>query len=431
MPRKRSSRPPNKRSVSKLVSTIKAKASRLRSKMRKPRPVARAAAPAPVKPVARKSVVRKPARGPTVRAARPAAPRSERRTSPKTVQRSQEGERRRAQQPAGPDSAPVAQTTARPGTTLPDAPPGSWSHVPRASVEEQFSIPSGYGDDRITLMVKDPWWLYAYWEIQPATERAARTQLSPQEIVGLQSVLRVHDVTGIDYPSQPSHRSFDIALSGLATNWYIQTNAPDRSFIAELGLLTSGGRFLLLARSNRVTAPRFGPSDVIDEAWATSEELYWKLFGTTAGVGMGSSPSGWAHLLSQQMLGGGSSASLFGQSRHSAVQGFWCRADTDLIIHGATEPRSTVIVQGQPVTVRKDGTFSLRVALPEGTQSVTIEATSPDGRHTKTVTPVVTLAWAGRLDSQPPGTGAPSSHPHAGPHTQTGDPGRDEGQGSA
>lgn len=264
--------------------------------------------------------------------------------------------------------------------------------------ESQFSIPSGYGEDRIVLLVKDPWWLYAYWEVQPGTERAARSQLLPQDIPGLQSVLRIYDVTGIDFPSQPAHRSFDIGLSGLATNWYIQTNAPGREFIVELGLLTAGGRFLLLVRSNRVMAPWFGPSDIIDENWLTTDEDYWKLFGPAAGIGIGSSPSAWAKLVPQHLFSPGwSSGSLWAPSRPAAIKGFWCRVNTDLVIHGATEPRSTVIVQGQSVAVRKDGSFSLRLALPEGTQAVTIDVTSPDGRSSRTVTPVITLAWTGAL----------------------------------
>lgn len=301
--------------------------------------------------------------------------------------------------------------------------PQSMGSAPSWS-ESQFSIPAGYGEDQIVLLVKDPWWLHAYWEVRPGTERAVRHQLLPQEIAGLQSVLRVYDVTGLDFPSQSAHRSFDIGLSGLASNWYIQTNAPGREFIVELGLLTASGRFLLLVRSNRVMAPRFGPSDLIDENWMTTDEHYWQLFGAAAGIGLGSSPSAWAKLAPQQLFSPGwTSGSLWAPNRPAAIKGFWCRVNTDVIIHGATEPQSTVIVQGQSVTVRKDGSFSLRLALPEGTQAVTVDVTSPDGRSVRTVTPVITLAWAGalspegtkpspqRADAQRPQNLAPGSMP--------------------
>ena len=276
-------------------------------------------------------------------------------------------------------------------------------------MEEQFSIPTSYGDDRIVLLVKDPWWLYAYWDIQSSTERAARGQLLPHEVAGLQSVLRVYDVTGVEYPAQPAQHSFDIGLSGLATNWYIHTNAPNRSFIVEIGLLTNSGRFLLLARSNRVTTPRCEPSEVIDDAWATTEEAYAKLLGGPMNLGMGGSPTAWARRLSQLLFSGS-----WG-SRQGAVQGVWFRVNTELVIYGTTDPKARVTIQGQPVAVRKDGSFSHRAALPAGTQTITIEVTAADGRQTRSVTPVVTLAGSlGFSDGRAQMTQTPTASPEAG-----------------
>ena len=48
------------------------------------------------------------------------------------------------------------------------------------SIEESFQIPTGYGDHRIVLMVKDPWWVYAYWEVQPVVmAREVKAEISP------------------------------------------------------------------------------------------------------------------------------------------------------------------------------------------------------------------------------------------------------------
>jgi hypothetical protein len=30
-----------------------------------------------------------------------------------------------------------------------------------------FELPSGYGDNKILLLVRDPYWVYSYWEISP------------------------------------------------------------------------------------------------------------------------------------------------------------------------------------------------------------------------------------------------------------------------
>ena len=264
--------------------------------------------------------------------------------------------------------------------------------------EAAFQIPNGYGDHRIVLMVKDSWWLYAYWEIQPHLERQVRSQLAPEEIGGLSSALRVYDITGRNFPDEPAHGWFDITLSGLASNWYIHVNAPNRSFIVDLGLLTRQGRFLTLARSNRVTTPRAEPSDVLDEEWMTSEELYWKLFGVTAGIGMGSSRSALQMLRERRMGSPGMfSPGLFSPTKGAKkARGFWLWVDTELIVHGATDPKAAVTIQGQPVALRSDGTFSVRMHLPDGAQAIPVQATSPDQAETRTIIPTVTRSTEGQ-----------------------------------
>ena len=266
------------------------------------------------------------------------------------------------------------------------APPIEQPQAPRSS--EAFIIPSGYGDHRLVLLVKDPWWLYAYWEVQPQRERQLRSQLKPEELSGLQTVLRVYDVTDRVFPQQAAHTWFDIALSGLATNWYIHVNAPNRSFVADIGLLTTGGRFLTLVRSNRVTTPRFGPSDAIDEAWVTTDEAYWKLFGVSAGIGMGSSPSGLHELLQRRHFSPGIiPGGVYSPVKTQRPEGFRLAVETELIVHGATDPKAAVTVQGQMVPVRPDGTFTVRLSLPDGEHVVPVQATSSDRQSRRTITP--------------------------------------------
>jgi hypothetical protein len=178
-------------------------------------------------------------------------------------------------------------------------------------------IPTAYGDHRIALMVKDPWWVHAYWEIDPSRERQLRSAVPPGEIGGMQSVLRVYDVTGRRFPEEPANGSFDIALSGLANNWYIQVDAPGHDFIVDIGLLTQRHRFLLLARSNRVATPRFSPSDVLDEEWMVSDETYWRLFGLTVGMGMGASAGAVTGALSEQLARALFSAAPFSRGWHT------------------------------------------------------------------------------------------------------------------
>ncbi len=69
--------------------------------------------------------------------------------------------------------------------------------------------------------------------------------------------------------------------------------------------------------------------------------------------------------------------------------------DADDVVHGATDPKAAVRIQGQPVAVRPDGTFSVRMHLPDGTQAIPVEAASPDHVETRTITPTVTRSTEG------------------------------------
>jgi hypothetical protein len=93
--------------------------------------------------------------------------------------------------------------------------------------------------------------------------------------------------------------------------------------------------------------------------------------------------------LEEQITSGAiSSAASF--YRKPAERKFWLVVNTELIVYGATEPDAKVTVQGKPVHLRSDGTFTLRFALPDGKQVIPVEATSNDGVDKRRITPIVT-----------------------------------------
>lgn len=257
------------------------------------------------------------------------------------------------------------------------APPRQWG------AEE---LPSGYGDNKIVLLVRDPYWLHGYWEItddkKMQAEREARAGWNE-----LRKVLRVYDVTGVDFNGFNANKYYDIDITPEATNWYINVGEPDRSWCVDLGVITRDGKFILIARSNIVTTPRDGASDVIDEEWMSIEEDFYKLYG----LGVGSSP-GKAQIKKmikerlQKQLSSGAVSSFV---RPVKYRGFWLVVNTELIVYGATEPDATVTIQGRPIKLNRDGTFSLRFALPDGEQVIAVKGISADKEEERTITPIV------------------------------------------
>ena len=69
---------------------------------------------------------------------------------------------------------------------------------------------------------------------------------------------------------------------------------------------------------------------------------------------------------------------------------FWLVVDAELIVYGATESDAKVTVQGKPIKLRKDGTFTLRFALPDGKQEIPVVAKSAKIDETRSITPIVT-----------------------------------------
>ena len=64
---------------------------------------------------------------------------------------------------------------------------------------------------------------------------------------------------------------------------------------------------------------------------------------------------------------------------------FWFQLDAELIVYGATEPNAKVTLQGEPVQLRPDGTFTMRFSLPDSRQIIPATAASNDGVEERTI----------------------------------------------
>jgi len=258
---------------------------------------------------------------------------------------------------------------------------------------KQFRFPQGYGDNKIVLLVRDPWWLFTYWEIQKEREEEIVRKMEKSGEKPQKSVLRAYDVTGITFNGRNARSFFDIDLTGLASNWYINVNSPDSSWVVDIGIVSNKGNFYLLARSNVVRTPRYGMSDTLDAEWMAPEDEFWKMFGLSGGMGVGKGSLEVREMfkkrLEEQITSGSisSGASFF---RKPSERKFWLKVDCELIVYGATEPDARLTVQGKAIKLREDGTFTLRFALPDGKQEIPVEATSSDGVDRRRITPIVT-----------------------------------------
>lgn len=248
--------------------------------------------------------------------------------------------------------------------------------------EKHFEFPAGYGDNRIVALVRDPFWLYVYWEINEKRRGEIRDEIGADAFSSAREFLRIYDTESWD--------SFDIEITGGAKTWYVHVPAPNRTYCVDVGFKTMDGRFIAAARSNWVTTPLDRMSDVIDEQWMIPD---WdRMYALSGGFGIGRGSEEIRELMQKRFLEESASGWIFSASspmHQPGARPFWLVANCELVVYGATEPTATVIVQSRKIPLREDGTFSLRFSLPDGKQVIPIEAIRDDGQERRKITPVV------------------------------------------
>jgi hypothetical protein len=104
----------------------------------------------------------------------------------------------------------------------------------------------------VRLLVKDPEWLFAYWDVSPDSLKQLGRSLGERALALSRLTLRIADPT--------KGGASDILLPPGARWWYVRTDNTRRSYRAELGVTLPSGEFHRLAESNTVITPRVGPS---------------------------------------------------------------------------------------------------------------------------------------------------------------------------
>jgi hypothetical protein len=291
-------------------------------------------------------------------------------------------------------------------------------------------LPESYGTKKLFLVPRDPHILFAYWDLNKVQYQEAARAAHDGKVF-----LEVY-VPG-------EGRVQQIHIWDTHKNWYLQVNRPDTSFVAQLGYYRPDGGFEVLARSAEVRTPRDTLSPNTDAKFVTipfnvsfrelydlisaqaqpgeelaetlarlqksdfalpfqarvprdltpkeSDELLEylgdeevrrrmvgsfeiteilkKRFETMVSSGQWASSAGaWVTSVSSPF------GASFGRER-----GFHMHVNAELIIYGGTEPNARVRIDGQDITLSKDGTFSYHFVFPDGQFHIPIDATSADG----------------------------------------------------
>jgi hypothetical protein len=236
--------------------------------------------------------------------------------------------------------------------------------------------------DRMVLMVRGPHWLHVFWELTTRSITRAQAALG-QEWHGARPVLRLVQLESGLHASPSERVVREIPVHGGVKNWFIDIREPLR-YRCEIGYLAASGRFHSLARSNAVSTPTSPQGDTLDAHWGAIAEDCERIYAMSGGFSAEQNSSELQELFQERLqrpMGppSGRAAAPDEEDADEVIAPFDLEVDAEMVVYGVTQPGAYVTLQGEPVKVHADGTFRVRVELPNRRQVLPIVASMADG----------------------------------------------------
>lgn len=245
--------------------------------------------------------------------------------------------------------------------------------------------------DRVALFVRDAFWMHAAWDITRSAVERAKASLAEQWHVA-KPVLRVLRLEESGETSASETVERDIEIHGGLRNWYIDWTGEAARFRVMVGYLTPSGKFHSIAVSNIVKTPQAGSSDAVDEHWADSSSDSERIFALSGGYDDRQVTGEMREMLEARVnhamgapplakLGAGAGA----EAPYRKRGAFHFEMDIELVVYGSTMPDTYLTLSGEPVALRPDGTFVMRLPFPDKRQVLPAVALSRDGSQQRTI----------------------------------------------
>lgn len=237
--------------------------------------------------------------------------------------------------------------------------------------------------DRLLLLVRDPYWLQVTWEVSPASVTRARTALG-QHWHGAQPVVRIGKL-GDDGAVSGMRQ---VKVHGGVSHWYVDVAEPPSRYRAEIGYLDLSGEFYSIARSNEVQTPEAGVGEVDEHAWTDVARNADRVFALSGGYSADGPSQELRQALEERLrrpLGRPTETRFTASEAKTDGSMLKVELDAELVVRGATAPHTHLTIQGEPVPVRDDGAFAVKLPFPDRRQVIPVVASSADGMHQRTI----------------------------------------------
>ena len=253
------------------------------------------------------------------------------------------------------------------------------------------SLASGEGmkQDRLVLMVRDPYWLHAHWELQRTSIERAAAALG-QYWHTAKPTLRLCKVSSEGTARNAESHVRDITIHGGVNNWYIDVTDPPCRYRVSIGYMADNETFHTLARSPIVRTPHSADSDSMDQNWDAVAADCEKIYAMSGGFDAQSNDDELKELFEERLRRpmGSPMVTRYGIGADPSLaktHGFNLTVNAEMIVYGETAPNAHVTLKGEPIKVREDGSFTMRLAMPEKRQVIPVVASTIDGIEQRTV----------------------------------------------
>lgn len=262
------------------------------------------------------------------------------------------------------------------------------------------ALPEAYGTRRLKLIPRDPNWILAHWDFTRQQLAAANAKSAEGHLV-----LRLYE------HSTQGPLVSETRVAAEAARWLVHAPRAGTSYAAELGFQDARRRWSALAVADPVQTPPAGPSadrgfdvatltpggqlqrhgtlttlkppqrlpEVGRSTWGKGFQsvdlaLPGPLAQAEALVVLPSSPgvSGWSSA--------GLVSSISSPLQAAQQRPFRLEVNAELIVYGATEPDAILRLGQRIIPLNADGTFRLRIALPDGVHELPLTVTAAGSR---------------------------------------------------
>jgi len=260
----------------------------------------------------------------------------------------------------------------------------------RQSQQDRLGHTQGDRRDRVVLMVRDPYWLQVHWELSSGSIQRAQAAMAEHWHTA-KPVIRLLEIPTKGTTSSTEMVVRDVEIHGGVNNWYIDVPDPPKGYRVEIGYVTATGRFHSIARSNSVMTPQPGISSSLDHNWLDVAENCERIFALSGGYSGEGSSDELQRVMEERLQRpvGPPAASRHGTASEPVPVGrdqdFLFSVDAEMIIHGTTRPDAHVTLGGEPIKLREDGTFSVRMNLPDRRQVLPMTSSSRDRSTQQTI----------------------------------------------